>query len=164
MRRGVADLDGRGETVSGIVVMRQGADVVDVIDRVKPKLKQIAPGLPPGVRVVPVYDRSDLVHRVIDNLRSTLHRDHPHRGHRDPAVPVAPAQRRDPHPDDSAALLDRCRTIPLMGLSFNVMSLGGFAIAAGALVDAAIVVVEQTHKKLEEWQGDGSPGDAEASS
>src|SRR5260370_27869953 len=72
MRRGVADLDGRGETVSGIVVMRQGANAVDVIDRVKLKLKQIAPGLPPGARVVPVYDRSELVHRIIDNLRSTL--------------------------------------------------------------------------------------------
>ena len=72
MRRGLADLDGRGETVSGIVIMRQGANVIEVIDRVKRKLKEIAPGLPAGVRVVPVYDRSDLIHRVIDNLRSTL--------------------------------------------------------------------------------------------
>src|SRR5437764_3262222 len=72
MRRGVADLDGSGETVSGIIVMRQGANVVDVIDGVKRKLKQIAPGLPVGVGVAPVYDRSDLVHRVIDNLRSML--------------------------------------------------------------------------------------------
>ncbi len=161
MRRGVADLDGHGETVSGIVVMRQGADVVDVIDRVKAKLKQIAPGLPPGVRVVPVYDRSDLVHRVIDKLRTTLIEIivtvvvvillflwHPPSA----AIPIL-----------TIPLTVLMVAVPfhLMGLSFNVMSLGGIAIAAGALVDAAIVVVEQTHKKLEEWQREGGRGDAE---
>ena len=145
MRRGVADLDGRGETVSGIVVMRQGANVVDVIDRVKRKLKEIAPGLPPGVRVVPVYDRSELIHRVIDNLRATLVEIiltvvlvillflwHPPSA----AIPIL-----------TIPLTVLAVAVPfhLMGLSFNVMSLGGIAIAAGALVDAAIVVVEQTH-------------------
>ena len=162
MRRGVADLDGRGETVSGIVVMRQGANVVDVIDRVKRKLKQIAPGLPAGVRVVPVYDRSELVHRVIDNLRSTLLEIiltvvlvillflwHPPSA----VIPIL-----------TIPLTVLAVAVPfhLMGLSFNVMSLGGIAIAAGALVDAAIVVVEQTHKKLEEWQTEGGQGDADS--
>ncbi|HEY6374573.1 MAG TPA: CusA/CzcA family heavy metal efflux RND transporter [Edaphobacter sp.] len=162
MRRGVADLDGHGETVSGIVVMRQGANVVDVIDRVKRKLKEIAPGLPPGVRVVPVYDRSELVHRVIDNMRSTLLEIiltvvlvillflwHPPSA----VIPIL-----------TIPLTVLAVAVPfhLMGLSFNVMSLGGIAIAVGALVDAAIVVVEQTHKKLEEWQTEGGRGDADS--
>jgi copper/silver efflux system protein len=161
MRRGVADLDGRGETVSGIVVMRQGANVVDVIDRVKRKLEQIAPGLPPGVRVIPVYDRSELVYRVIDHLRSTLFQIiltvvlvillflwHPPSA----AIPIL-----------TIPLTVLAVAVPfhLMGLSFNVMSLGGIAIAAGALTDAAIVVVEQTHKRLEEWQTEGGSGDAD---
>ena len=158
MRRGVADLDGQGETVSGIVVMRQGADVVDVIDRVKAKLKQIAPGLPPGVRVVPVYDRSDLVHRVIATLRTALIEIivtvvvvillflwHPPSA----AIPILTIP---------LTVLTVAVPFHLMGMSFNVMSLGGIAIAAGALVDAAIVVVEQTHKKLEEWQREGGRG------
>jgi Cu(I)/Ag(I) efflux system membrane protein CusA/SilA len=161
IRRGVADLDGRGETVSGIVVMRQGANVLDVIDGVKRKLTEIAPGLPPGVRVVPVYDRSELIHRVIGNLRATLLQiiltvvlvillflRHPPSA----AIPIL-----------TIPLTVLAVAVPfhLMGLSFNVMSLGGIAIAAGALVDAAIVVVEQTHKKLEEWQTEGGPGDAD---
>jgi len=161
MRRGVADLDGRGETVSGIIVMRQGANVVDVIDGVKLKLKQIAPGLPPGVRVIPVYDRSELIQRVIDTLCSTLLEIvltvvlvillflwHPPSA----AIPILTIP---------LTVLTVAVPFHLMGLSFNVMSLGGIAIAAGALVDAAIVVVEQTHKKLEEWQTEGSQGDAD---
>ena len=161
MRRGVADLDGRGEVVSGIVVMRQGENVVDVIDRVKHKLAQIAPGLPPGVHVVPIYDRSELVHRVIDNLRFTLLEIiltvvlvillflwHPPSA----AIPILTIP---------VTVVAVAVPFHLMGLSFNVMSLGGIAIAAGALVDAAIVVVEQTHKRLEEWQTEGSQGDAD---
>src|SRR5258708_7452432 len=161
MRRGVADFDGQGETVSGIVVMRQGGDVVVLIDRVKAKLKQIGPGLPSGVRVVPVYDRSDLVQRVIATLRRALIEIiltvvvvillflwHPPSA----AIPIL-----------TIPLTVLAVAVPfhLMGLSFNVMSLGGIAIAAGALTDAAIVVVEQTHKKLEAWQARGSHGDSE---
>jgi copper/silver efflux system protein len=161
MRRGAADLDGRGDTVSGIVVMRQGANVVEVTGAVKRKLVQAAPGLPPGVRVVPVYDRSELVHRIISNLRSTLLQVivtvvvvillflwHPPSA----AIPIL-----------TIPLTVLAVAVPfhLMGLSFNVMSLGGIAIAAGALTDAAIVVVEQTHKKLEAWQARGSHGDSE---
>ncbi len=72
LRRGVADLDGEGDVVSGIVVMRQGQNALDVIERVKAKLEEIEPGLPEGVEVVPIYDRSDLILRAIDNLKSTL--------------------------------------------------------------------------------------------
>src|SRR4029079_9676972 len=162
LRRGVADLDGQGETVSGIVVMRQGADVVNVIDRVKARLKQIAPGLPRGVRVVPVYDRSDLVHRVIATLRKALIEI--------VLTVVVVILLFLRHPPSAAIPI---LTIPLtvlivavpfhlLGMSFNVMSLGGIAIAAGALVDAAIVVVEQAHKKLEEWQREGGHGAVES--
>lgn len=161
MRRGIADLDGRGETVSGIVVMRQGTDVVDLIGRVKTKLQQIAPGLPAGVKVVPVYDRSDLVQRVMATMRSALLE-----------IVITVVLVILPflwHPASAAIPIV---TIPLtalavavpfhwMGMSFNVMSLGGIAIAAGALVDAAIVVVEQTHKKLEDWHAEGGLGSQE---
>ena len=159
-RRGVADLNGEGETVSGIVVMRQGANVLDVIAGVKSKLAQIAPGLPKGVRVIPVYDRSELVHRVVDNLRSTL---------LEITLTVVlviliflwhPPSAFIPIVTIPLTVLAVAVPFHLMGLSFNVMSLGGIAIAAGALVDAAIVVVEQTHKKLEEWQTEGGTGNA----
>jgi Cu(I)/Ag(I) efflux system membrane protein CusA/SilA len=161
IRRGVADLDGRGEAVSGIVVMRQGENVVDVTERVKHKLEQVASSLPPGVRVVPVYDRSDLVLRIIKNLRVTLLEIvltvvlaivlflwHP------PSAMI---------PIVTIPLTVLAVAVPFyyMGLSFNVMSLGGLAIAAGALTDAAIVVVEQTHKRLEESQAKRYPEDEE---
>jgi Cu(I)/Ag(I) efflux system membrane protein CusA/SilA len=162
MRRGLVELDGRGETVSGIVIMRQGANVIEVIDRVKRKLKEIEPGLPAGMRVVPVYDRSDLIHRVIDNLRSTL-------------VEIIltvvliillflwhPPSALIPILTIPITVLVVIGPFHLAGLSFNVMSLGGIALATGAMVDAAIVVVEQTHKKLEEWQAAGRPGDQDA--
>jgi Cu(I)/Ag(I) efflux system membrane protein CusA/SilA len=159
IRRGAADLDGLGETVSGIVVMRQGANVVNVVDGVTRKLTEIAPGLPSGVRVVPVYDRSALVHRVIANLRSTLLEII--------ATVVLVILLFLWHPPSAVIPI---LTIPLtllavivpfraLGVSFNVMSLGGLAIAAGAMVDAAIVMVEQTHKKLEVWHREGSQGD-----
>jgi len=162
MRRGVADFNGLGEAVTGIVVMRQGANAVDVINGVKHKLEQIASALPAGVRVVPVYDRSELIHRVIANLRFTLVEII--------VTVVLVILLFLWHPPSAAIPIV---TIPLtvfvvavpfyyMGLSFNVMSLGGIAIAAGALVDAAIVVVEQTHKKLEEWQTEGAPGDSDS--
>ena len=152
IRRGVCDLDGTGETVSGIVVMRQGQNAMEVIQRVKQKLKEIEPGLPTGVKVVPVYDRSDLIQRAINNLKFTLteviftvvliiflflwH------------VPSALI----PVITIPVAVLISFIPFRMMGISANIMSLGGIAIAVGALVDAAIVVVEQTHKKLEAWQ------------
>jgi Cu(I)/Ag(I) efflux system membrane protein CusA/SilA len=161
MRRGVADLDGRGETVSGIVVMRQGENVVDVTDRVKRKLEQAASSLPPGVRVVPIYDRSSLVIRIIRNLRTTLF---------EIVVTVTlviflflwhPPSAMIPIVTIPLTVLAVAVPFYYMGFSFNVMSLGGLAIAAGALPDAAIVVVEQTHKRLEESQAKRYPDDEE---
>ncbi len=158
LRRGVTDLDGEGEAVSGIVVMRQGQNALDVIDRVKAKIREIEPGLPEGTKIVPVYDRSELIRRSIDNLRTTLievivtvvlvillflwH------------IPSALI----PVVTIPVAVLVSFIPFRAMGLTANIMSLGGIAIAIGALVDAAIVVVEQTHKKLEEWERKGRPG------
>jgi Cu(I)/Ag(I) efflux system membrane protein CusA/SilA len=159
LRRGVADLDGQGDAVSGIVIMREGQNALEVIDRVKAKLREIEPGLPAGVKVVPVYDRSDLIHRSISNLRGTLvevlvtvslvillflwH------------VPSAII----PLVTIPVAVLLSFIPFRMMGVTANIMSLGGIAIAIGALVDAAIVVVEQTHKRLEEWERGGKRGD-----
>ena len=151
IRRGVSDLDGTGEVVSGIVVMRQGENAMDVIRRVKTKLKEIEPGLPAGVKVVPIYDRSELIQRSIDTLKSTLI---------EIVVTVALVillflwhipSAIIPIVTIPFAVLISFIPFRLMGLTANIMSLGGIAIAVGALVDAAIVVVEQTHKKLEEW-------------
>jgi Cu(I)/Ag(I) efflux system membrane protein CusA/SilA len=155
IRRGVADWNGIGDAVSGIVVMRQGENALAVIDRVKAKLNEIHPGLPAGVRVVPVYDRSELILRSIDNLQHTLIEE---------LIIVALVILVFLWHIPSAII--PVMTIPisivlafipmrLMGVTSNIMSLGGIAIAVGAMVDAAIVVVEQTHKKLEEWERTG---------
>ena len=152
IRRGVSDLDGKGEAVSGIVIMRQGQNALDVIERVKAKVREIEPGLPPGVKVVPIYDRSELITRSIDNLKSTLI---------EIGVTVALVillflwhipSALIPVITIPIAVLIAFIPFRLMGVTANIMSLGGIAIAVGALVDAAIVVVEQTHKKLEIWQ------------
>ena len=162
LRRGVSDLDGAGEAVSGIVVMRQGENALDVIDRVKAKIRQIEPGLPKGVKIVPIYDRSDLIKRAISNVSETLveiiltvvfivllfllH------------VPSALI----PIITIPVAVLVSVLPFRALGITANIMSLGGIAIAMGELVDAAIVVVEQTHKKLEEHQKRGEVVDHHA--
>ncbi len=157
-RRGVSDLDGTGEAVSGIVVMRQGQNALDVISRVKEKIRQIEPGLPAGIKIVPVYDRSDLIIRAIDNLKGTL---------TEVMLTVSLVVLFFLWHVPSAII--PIITIPLavlisfipfryMGVTANIMSLGGIAIAIGAMVDAAIVVVEQTHKKLELWESGGRKG------
>lgn len=159
LRRGVTDLDGTGEVVSGIVVMRQGQNALDVIDRVKAKIREIEPGLPAGVKLVPIYDRSGLILRAIDNLKSTLV---------EIIITVALVillfLRHIPSaiiPMITIPIAVLLAFIPfrLLGLTANIMSLGGIAIAIGAMVDAAIVVVEQTHKKLEEWEQQGRKED-----
>jgi copper/silver efflux system protein len=155
LRRGIADLDGTGDTVAGIVVMRQGENALRVIERVKAKLAELEPTLPPGVKIVTVYDRSDLILRSIDNLKHTLIEEllivsaviliflwH---------IPSAII----PIVTIPVAVLVAFIPMRLMGISSNIMSLGGIAIAVGAMVDAAIVVVEQTHKKLEVWDRTG---------
>ena len=157
IRRGAADLNGTGEVVSGIVIMRQGSNALDVIDRVKTRLKEIEPGMPQGVKVVPVYDRSDLIRRSISNARSTLIEviltvviiiliflwHFP-----SAVIPVVTIP---------VAILLTFIPLQYTGVSINIMSLAGLAIACGELVDAAIVVVEQTHKKLEIHERSGQP-------
>ena len=155
IRRGVADWNGAGDTVAGIVVMRQGENALQVIERVKQKLRDIEPGLPPGVKVVTAYDRSELILRSIENLKHTLTEEliivaiviliflwH---------IPSAII----PIITIPVAVIISFIPMKMMGLTSNIMSLGGIAIAVGAMVDAAIVVVEQTHKKLEEWERTG---------
>ena len=159
IRRGVADWNGTGETVAGIVIMRQGENALQVIERVKQKLKDTEGGLPAGVKVVTAYDRSELILRSIENLKQTLTEEliivaivimiflwH---------IPSATI----PIVTIPVAVIIAFIPMKMMGLTSNIMSLGGIAIAVGAMVDAAIVVVEQTHKKLEEWERTGRKED-----
>jgi len=159
LRRGITELDGKGEVVSGIVVMRQGENALRVIDRVKAKLDEIQPGLPAGVKLVTTYDRSELILRSIDNLKNTLIEElvvvslviFVFLWHIPSAIiPVVTIP---------IAIVISFIPMQAMGVTSNIMSLGGIAIAIGAMVDAAIVVVEQTHKKLEEWERGGRKGD-----
>jgi len=158
LRRGITDLNGDGEVVSGVVVMRSGENALDVIGRVKARLKEIEPGLPQGVRIVPIYDRSQLIHSTIKSAQETI---------LEVVVTVAlivlvflwhfPSA-AVPLITMPAAVLLSFIPLRMMGVDVNVMSLAGVAIAFGELIDGSIVVVEQTHKKLEEWQRDGCRG------
>src|SRR2546426_7889603 len=160
LRRGLVELDGEGETVGGVVVMRHGENALHVIDGVKAKLHEVQKSLPPGVEIVPTYDRSTLITRAIHTLTHTLWEEllivslvilvflwH---------IPSAII------PIFTIPIAVVLSFIPMraMGLTANIMSLGGIAVAIGAMVDAAIVVVEQTHKKLEHWEAAGRPGSA----
>ncbi len=160
MRRGIAELNGQGQVTGGIVVVRYGQNVMDVIQRVKAKMKEVQPSLPEGVEAVITYDRSDLIQRSIDTLKRTLIEEliivslviliflwH---------IPSATI------PIVTIPIAVTLSFIPMYGtgVTSNIMSLGGIAIAIGAMVDAAIVVVEQTHKKLEHWEAEGRPGSA----
>ena len=160
LRREAVDLDGEGEAVSGIVVMRHGQNALDVIERVKARIAEIEPGLPPGVKVLPVYDRSQLILRAIGNLKVTL---------AEVLLTVAAViliflwhipSAIIPLITIPVAVLTSFILFNWIGVTANIMSLGGIAIAIGTLVDAAIVVVEQTHKNLEEWEKAGRPGDS----
>jgi Cu(I)/Ag(I) efflux system membrane protein CusA/SilA len=159
LRRGIADWNGEGDAVSGIIVMRQGENALQVIDRVKAKIKDVEPGLPAGVKIVTAYDRSGLILRSIENLKSTLIEEMAivalvifvFLWHIPSAIiPVFTIP---------IAIIVAFIPMRLMGVSSNIMSLGGIAIAIGAMVDAAIVVVEQTHKHLEEWDRTGRQKD-----
>jgi Cu(I)/Ag(I) efflux system membrane protein CusA/SilA len=159
LRRGLADLNGAGEIVSGIVVMRNGENALDVIDRVKAKIKEIEPGFPVGVKLIPIYDRSDLIHNAIGTVKTTI---------LEVAVTVAliilvflwhfPSA-AIPIVTMPVAVLLAFIPFRMMGISANIMSLAGIAIAFSELVDASIVVAEQTHKKLELWEKAGRLGD-----
>ena len=162
LRRGVADLDGKGEVVSGIIVMRSGENALAVIDRVKQKIADVTPSLPEGVKIVPVYDRSEFIHRAIDNTKSTIFQvivtvvliilvflwHFP-----SAVIPIV-----------TMPVVVLASFIPFhyLGINANIMSLAGVAIAFSELVDASIVVVEQTHKKLELWEKGGRRGDYRA--
>ncbi len=154
-RRGLADLDGEGEVVGGVVVARSGTNALQVIDAVKARIEELKTTLPQGVQIVPAYDRSTLIRASIDTLEHTLIEElivvtlvillfllH----FRSTLVPALLLP--------IAVLL---AFIPMkhMGLTANIMSLGGIAIAIGAMVDAAIIVVENVHKKLEAWEASG---------
>jgi Cu(I)/Ag(I) efflux system membrane protein CusA/SilA len=159
MRRGIAELDGRGEVAGAVVVMRQGENAMKVIGAVKERLAQIATSLPKGVRIVTTYDRSLLIDESIHTLKHELliqmlivslvillflwH------------IPSAMI----PIVTLPAAVILAFIPMHLFGINANIMSLGGIAVAIGALVDAAVVVVENAHKKLEVWESGGRIGD-----
>ncbi len=158
MRRGLAELDGKGETVGGIVVMRYGENALDVIDRIKRKIVEIEPSLPEGVKIVTTYDRSDLIHRAIETLTEKLIEE-------SIIVSLVCILFLFHFRSSLVAIL----TLPIailmafipmyyMKLTSNIMSLGGIAIAIGAMVDAAIVMIENAHKRLEQWESDGRKG------
>ncbi len=158
MRRGIGELDGEGEAVGGVIVMRSGGNALSTIRAVKERLAEAQRGLPAGVEVVPVYDRSGLIERAVDNLTHKLIEEF---------IVVALV---------CAVFLFHLRSalvaivsLPLgilaafivmhyQGVNANVMSLGGIAIAIGAMVDAAVVMIENAHKRLEQW-GHAHPGE-----
>jgi copper/silver efflux system protein len=152
LRRGVAELNGEGETVGGIVVMRYGENALKVIDGVKKKFEEIKKALPDGVQVVPVYDRSTLIHNAIGTLREKLIEE---------SIVVALVTMLFLWHVRSA--LVAIITLPIaiilsfipmlwLGQTSNIMSLGGIAIAIGAMIDAAIIMVENAHKALEHFR------------
>jgi Cu(I)/Ag(I) efflux system membrane protein CusA/SilA len=151
MRRGVLDLDGKGEAVGGIVVMRYGENALKTIQAVKAKLDAFKPSLPPGVRIVTGYDRSQLILGAIKNLKNKLLEESIivslvcvlflfHLRSALVAILVLPI-----------AILLSFIAMVVLGVSSNIMSLGGIAIAIGAMVDAAVVMIENAHKWLERW-------------
>ena len=153
IRRGVAELDGRGEVVGGIVIARYGENALGVIDRVKAKLREVESALPPGVQVVPTYDRSRLIEDSIGTLRRTLIEE---------AVVVSLViivflfhVRSALVPIVTLPLAVVAAFIPMyhLGVSSNIMSLGGIALAIGVLVDASIVMVENAYRRVSESTG-----------
>jgi len=158
MRRGVAELDGKGEAVGGIVIMRYGENALRVIDRVKERLDAVRRTLPPGVKVVTTYDRSELIQASLNTLKHTLIEEmivvsliiflfllHV----RSALVPIL-----------TLPLAVLLAFIPMLyqRLTINIMSLAGIAVAIGAMVDASIIIIENIHKRLETWEEEGRPG------
>src|SRR5471030_1876716 len=152
LRRGVAELNGEGEVAGGVIVMRSGKNALKTIEAVKAKLAKLKPSLPAGVEIIPVYDRSHLIKRAVDNLEHKLIEEF---------IVVAVV---------CAIFLFHLRSalvaivsLPLgiliayivmsyQGVNANIMSLGGIAIAIGAMVDAAVVMIENAHKHIEMWR------------
>ncbi len=159
IRRGLAELDGKGEVAGGIVVVRFGENVLNVIERVKEKIKhEVEPSLPQGMKIIVTYDRSDLIHRSIDTLKEEIIK-------LSLAVSAVCIVFLFHLPSALVVIL----TLPVaiiisfilmyyLKVTSNIMSLSGIAIAIGAMVDASIIMVENAHKKLEEWEHAGRPG------
>lgn len=155
-RRGLTELNGEGEVVAGIVVARYGENALEVIENVKQKIAEISSGLPSGVEIKTVYDRSDLIHRAINNLNKTLLEEAiivalvcmvflMHARSAMVAIVMLPV-----------GVLIAFILMQRLGMNSNIMSLGGIAIAIGAMVDAAIVMIENAHKHLERLTPGGS--------
>jgi Cu(I)/Ag(I) efflux system membrane protein CusA/SilA len=161
-RRGIAELDGKGEVVGGIVIMRQKQNALRVIEGIKHRLGEVRGSFPPGVQLVVTYDRSDLIGRAVRTLWHELAQEmlivslviifflfH----FRSALIPIL-----------SLPVAVLLAFIPMagQGLTANIMSLGGIAVAIGAMVDASIIMVENVHKKLETWEAGGRRGSREA--
>ena len=159
MRRGIAELDGKGETVGGVVIMRFGEDVPAVIARIKQKIEAIQPSLPEGVRILPVYDRSDLIQQAVATANEGLIEElivvsvliigfllHV----RSALIPILTLP---------LAVLIAFIPMYMMGIGMNIMSIGGIIVAVGDMVDAAIIMVDNAHKRLEEWERGGRQGE-----
>ncbi len=153
LRRGLAELDGKGEAVGGVVVMRVGENALKTIEAVKNKLEQLKQGLPEGVRIKTVYDRSGLIERAVDTLKEKLIEE---------SIVVAVVTALFLFHFSSAlvailtlpiAILIAFMIMYAQGINANIMSLGGIAIAIGAMIDAAIIMIENAHKHLERDRG-----------
>jgi Cu(I)/Ag(I) efflux system membrane protein CusA/SilA len=158
MRRGIGELDGQGEATGGVIIMRSGKNALETIAAVKAKLKSLQASLPKGVEIVPVYDRSSLIERAVDNLSHKLLEEFLvvavvcfiflfHLRSAFVAIVSLPL-----------GILAAFIVMYYQGVNANIMSLGGIAIAIGAMVDAAVVMIENAHKHLEQWSH-GHPGE-----
>ncbi len=152
MRRGIAELNGQGETAGGVVILRSGKNARETIAAVKERLSELKKSLPPGVEIVPTYDRSQLIDRAIDNLSHKLVEEF-----------IVVALVCGIFLWHLRSALVAIVSLPLgvmtafivmryQGVNANIMSLGGIAIAVGAMVDAAIVMIENAHKRIESWR------------
>jgi copper/silver efflux system protein len=161
MRRGIAELDGEGEVAGGVIVMRSGKNALETIEAVKAKIEALKPGLPAGVEIVPTYDRSNLIKRAVSNLNEKLAEEFVivalvcfvflfHLRSALVAIVSLPL-----------GVLMAFIVMHYQGVNANIMSLGGIAIAIGAMVDAAVVMIENAHKHIEAWHyanDDPAPG------
>jgi len=152
LRRGISELDGHGEAVGGVIVMRAGKNALETINAVKAKITSLQASLPIGVQIIPTYDRSELIHRSVATLRDRLIEEFIvvtlvcavflfHLRSALVAIVTLPL-----------GILVAFSVMNAQGVSANIMSLGGIAIAIGAMVDAAVVMIENAHKHLEGWQ------------
>jgi Cu(I)/Ag(I) efflux system membrane protein CusA/SilA len=159
MRRGLVELNGLGEAVGGVVIMRYGEDVTEVIKRIKAKLKEIEPSLPTGVKIVTAYDRSDLIKEAVSTANENLTEElitvsvliivfllH----FRSALIPIITLP---------IAILIAFIPMYFLGVGMNIMSIGGIIVAVGDMVDASIVMVDNAHRRLEEWERGGRVGD-----